>query len=257
VSFRHPTEPLDGTVWYDGTVNQARNQVLHNIACVVQERRPWLLEGLTEAERPLDETVPGVGEPAKRGDYLLASLSLLLRSYPLGRKQFVKLSEVRPWLPTAENVVENVLKSLELYWSYAGLIVDVNATEKEQVRRGQATPKPASEAAVMEYLDAVQEPRRLLVGFRDRFREAGVELSAIRSMLDRYDDYRKRLPSPWTIAAIFVAVVLAFGTGVAVPLVEPTTSRWIYVDVPLGIYAFAMFVGLVLIVIYGRDRHDT
>ena len=56
----------------------------------------------------------------------------------------MKLSEVRPWLPTAENVVENVLKSLELYWSYAGLIVDVNATEKEQVRRGQATPKPAS-----------------------------------------------------------------------------------------------------------------
>ena len=93
--------------------------------------------------------------------------------------------------------------------------------------------------------------------FRQALVDALNEAKAVEACLARYDGYSRRLPSAWKIGPAFALAILAFVTGVAVPLIDTGAPRWIYVGVPLDIYLVAVIALVILLAgWYLGDRRD-
>ncbi len=250
VVIRHPFEP------YDGRDEAASLQLRFNIKAITREFPAYLVAHLGQPPVPADEHVAPVAEPAKRGRDLIALLSLFLRSYPLDETQFTSVSEVRQWVPEADEVLSNVLGDLETTWNFVVSVVEMYATEKDAKRHGRQDPPGASEAALMAHLDDVVDPRRLLVTFHTKLTEKYLAVADVKTTLARHDTYFDHLPSPQKIGAVFALAALAFVTGVAVPLIDTSAPRWIYVGVPLGVYLVAMIAVASFLVRWYLQRRD-
>jgi len=232
---------------YDGRNQDARSQHIANVDAITLGRPAWGID--TEEDEPNrreDPRVPPPDNPSARVHYLVATLSLMRRSYPLHGAGFGSLSEIRPWLSDALNLLQRTKKSLHFTERYVETIVGRAAKEwqdeaqklREELRGEEREATP--DAAAFEFLFEVKDPRRQFDELSGEFSDLLVEVESIGSDLDRYDDSTRRLPSWGLIAVVFTATSLAFVGGVVAPLVDTGIPRWIYVGVPCAIYVIGI-----------------
>ncbi len=247
----------DALSGYDGRDQGERDQLARNIFAITHEKDAWLSYGSTEG-KTLDETVPPVAEVSKRGEYLIAALSRILCTYPVADEtQFAKLPEVRAWLPDALNHLGEVLTSLQLRSGFVGEIVAKYAAGGEEARDKQSALSSDAGLTMMQNVIQATDPRRLLDEFYKHLADARAEAVIIGELLRRHDAYVYRQLSPETMSAAFVLAIVAFVTGVAIPLINTSAARWIYVGVPLGVYAISTIAaGAVLMRWYWKSRRD-
>lgn len=109
---------------YDGHNQLARLQHIANVDAITLGRPAWSIDTAEdEPNRREDPRVPPSDNPPARVHYLVATLSLMRRSYPLHGADFGSLSEIRPWLSDALDLLQRTKKSLHFTERYVETIV--------------------------------------------------------------------------------------------------------------------------------------
>jgi hypothetical protein len=253
LTIRHPAESDD----YNGEDSVARRQHVANIDAIANKLPAWILpwQGESPETRLVDPTVPGPEQPVDRAGHLVQTLSLLTRTYPLHGAQLVSARQVRAWLEDCEYVVHRTSSSLEIGESYvASIVAEAGADWESGVRKDRAKWESGAredgveltaKSLLLDYVTRVGNPASQFDTLANEVSTLSGMIAGIRSEVGRYDGYLARLPSRRRIVTVVAATMVAFVTGVVVPLADTGMPRWIYVGVPCSLYAIGLVAALV------------
>jgi hypothetical protein len=238
IAIRHPEEGgYDSRGWPGNGRHANRRWLIHVIDMIALGQPAYALYGDGDVIH-LDDRVPTLDQPAERANYLLACLSLLLRTYPLHGETLKSVKEVRAWSALAKGTIGSLLPLETRHAFVEGLV-----KQAQEDWSGKQTDQPhlgASAKAAVETDSYFENPANQYRVFDNRIREVYGELEAVDAHLARYTAYRDRLPSRTLVRVAFAGAVVAFSTGVLIPLIETHARRSIYVGVPCTVYGLGI-----------------
>jgi hypothetical protein len=188
-------------------------------------------------------------EMRKRGLDFVRTLSALLSYYPFHPIQrnvdFTTLPRVRQWSRDFGHFHVK-LDWLRRSWEPPGMYELTSAYRAERLisaYTGADTPGERDSS-----LRAIIAQNSYVVDSQWQVIAKTTEVAKdVRKGLDDYDAYMESLPCWFTRALFLLLAGSAFVCGVALPLVRETVTPWVFLWVPLGVYATIFVIALFIV----------
>ena len=188
-------------------------------------------------------------DPATRGRWLVQASQKVLFHYPFAGKQLHNPDDVRGWLPDVSKAIRGLNMALN-----RDLPIDANPEtlaaaadfDQDHLLNG-VLAKAGLNPTMRSHLEKQQgRYGQRLAKVREVLAEHQRLLRELYRNLGRIDRYQKRVvPSRRTIAIVGAAMLIAFGCGVAAPMLDQGTPAFFTVWVPIVIYSAGFVTALV------------
>ncbi len=203
---------------YDTSTDDARQQLQWQVFRIVV--------GAVDADLPKDD--------ASRGREILLILSNLVAAYPFRVDSFSSMEEVEAWMSDMFGVVR-------------GPGTPLLASQEEEVELRRLVTAFGEKEPVAQAIDRLATTIRAM-------REGDELAVSVRSLLQRRQNFRGRLPSRRSVVAgLSVAAATAL-CGVILPMVWSAVPWWIYSAIPATVYS--IFAAGALVFVALRYRQD-